>query len=467
MIDNNNNIILLSDSYKVSHKNTYPKNTTNITSYFESRVGAEFPKTVFFGLQYFMKKYLEGTVVTKEMIDAAEGILTKHMGYFNREQWDYIVERRNGKLPIRIKAVPEGTIIPESTCLMTVENTDPNCFWLPNYLETLLVQVWYPSTVATLSNFVRRDIKRFMEMTCDDLSGLPFKLHDFGFRGTSSVESAGLGGLAHLLNFQGTDTIAALTMGINYYDSGVCGFSIPATEHSNITSWTELGEVNAFENFLDQHPEGLIACVSDSYDLERAIKEYWGTRLKDKIMARNGTLVVRPDSGEPTEVVPQVIGWLMDSFGYTTNSKGFKVLPSQVRVIQGDGCTRHSIPQIMQAMVDAKQSIDNIAFGMGGGLLQKVNRDTQRFAFKCNYAVVDNEPRDVFKHPKTDPTKASKRGLLDTVRRYDRETGTDTILTIPYGTKRNGDTSLLQTVFEDGEVKRLWTLDQIRSRVTK
>lgn len=452
------NIILSSDSYKTGHHLQYPQGTENIFSYFESRVGAQFDYTIFFGLQYIMKKYLEGCIVTKEKLDVAEAICLKHMGVFDRAKWQYIIDKHNGKLPIKIKAVPEGLPIPVSNVMMTVENTDPNCYWLTNHLETLLCQVWYTSTVATLSHHVKRKIRENMLETCDTLEGLPFKLHDFGFRGVSSYESAGLGGLAHLINFSGTDTLAAIELGINYYDSGICGFSIPASEHSTMTTWTEAGEVDAFENMLDIYPEGLVACVSDSYDIERACKEYWGTKLKDKIMNRNGTLVVRPDSGDPIEMVPKVIGWLMDSFGHTVNTKGYKVLPSQVRVIQGDGCTVDSIPEIMNAMKAQKLSLDNIAFGMGGGLLQKVNRDTQRFAFKCSSAVVNGEQRDVFKRPASDPTKNSKRGRLTLVRRGSK------VITIPEGTIEYGDTELLHTVFYNGEIKRLWTLGDIINR---
>ena len=205
-----NNIILLTDSYKVGHHQQYPKGTTNVYSYFESR-GGLFPETVFFGLQYFLQTYLS-TPVTKEMIDEAEEFYAAHFGnkeLFNRAGWDYILQKYDGKLPVRIKAVPEGTVVNTSNVLMTVESTDPQCYWLTNYLETLLSQVWYPTTVATLSREMKKLITRFLEKTGDP-NLITFKLHDFGFRGVSSVESAGLGGCAHLVNFMGTDTVAAL-----------------------------------------------------------------------------------------------------------------------------------------------------------------------------------------------------------------------------------------------------------------
>lgn len=455
------NIILLSDSYKLSHYKQYPEGTTNVYSYFESRVGAKFSYTVFFGLQYFLRKYLAGRVVTKEKIEQAATIAQMHMGgeagTFNREGWEYIEEKYYGRLPIRIKAVPEGTRVPTGNVMMTIEATDPKCYWLVNYLETLLVQVWYPSVVATLSNHARDLIGEGLKLTGDP-AGLLFKLHDFGFRGVSSVESAGIGGLAHLVNFMGTDTLKAITTGMEFYDSGVCGFSIPASEHSTITSWGDQGELEAFRNMLTQYPTGLVACVSDSFDIDRACSEYWGKTLKNEVLSRDGILVVRPDSGEIVPMVLNVLNRLGGAFGTYENEKGYKVLNDKVRVIQGDGCTLETIEQVVETMVATGWSIDNIAFGMGGGLLQKIDRDTQRFAFKCSSVTVSGEERDVFKAPASDPTKNSKRGRLALVK-----TGYKRFETVQEK-DLNGRQDVLRTVFERGEVTCLDTLDAIRQR---
>lgn len=455
------NIILLTDSYKLSHYKQYPPGTENVYSYFESRVGATFPYTVFFGLQYFLRKYLSGRVVTPEKIEQAASVAKMHMGSeagtFNREGWEYIERKHNGFLPVRIKAVPEGTKVPTGNVLMTIEATDPKCFWLVNYLETLLVQVWYPTTVATISHSVRQTIKEGLRKTGGVMEGLPFKLHDFGFRGVSSVESAGIGGLAHLVNFMGTDTLAAISCGIEYYDSGVCGFSIPASEHSTITSWGEGNEVEAFYNMLVQYPTGLVACVSDSFDIDRACSEYWGKELKQEVIARDGTLVVRPDSGEIVPMVLNVLNRLGEAFDTYENEAGFRVLNDKVRVIQGDGCTPETIKEIVDAMIHNGWSIDNIAFGMGGGLLQKVDRDTQRFAFKASSITLNGNEVDVWKQPASDPTKNSKRGRLALVGSRDSfETVREDEL--------NGRTNRLRTVFERGEVTNLDTLDAIRQR---
>lgn len=455
------NIILLTDSYKLSHYKQYPADTENVYSYFESRVGASMPYTVFFGLQYFLRKYLQGRVVTPEKIKQAESVASMHMGSeagtFNREGWEYIERKYNGFLPIRIKAVPEGTKVPTSNVMLTIEALDPKCYWLVNYLETLLVQVWYPCTVATISHGVRQIIQKGLETT-GDVALLPFKLHDFGFRGVSSVESAGIGGLAHLVNFQGTDNLAALGCGMEYYDSGVCGFSIPASEHSTITSWGKDGEVDAFRNMLTQYPTGLVACVSDSFDIDNACTELWGKQLKNEVLSRDGVLVVRPDSGDIVLMVLNVLERLWNTFGGKFNNANFRVLNDKVRVIQGDGCTPETIQKVVNAMIASRWSIDNIAFGMGGGLLQKVDRDTQSFAFKCSSVVVNSEERDVFKQPKSDSAKNSKKGRLKLI-----EDDDGVIATVGEDWFPALDDKLV-TVFERGEITRLYTFDQVRAQ---
>lgn len=440
------NLLLLTDSYKITHSEQYPPKTTHVYSYFESRVGAKFDDTVFFGLQYYIKKYLTGRVVTEEKIQQAKEFAKAHLGtekHFNEAGWRHILEKHDGHLPILIKAVPEGTVVPFNNVLMTIVNTDPSCFWLTNYLETLLSMVWYPSTVATLSREVKKVIADGLEKT-----GTPgligFKLHDFGFRGSTSVESAGIGGLAHLINFMGTDTIAAITTGMEYYDSGVCGFSIPASEHSTITSWGRDCEVDAFRNMLDKYPEGLVACVSDSYDIDKACSELWGSRLRDNVLKRNGTLVVRPDSGDIVATTLRVLDVLGSRFGSFINNQGFKVLDDHVRVIQGDGCSLDTITSVIKRMIENGWSVDNVAFGMGGGLLQKVHRDTQRFAFKCSEVVVDGVHQPVFKSPATDPTKKSKAGRMKLIKPFGGDYHTVD--------ESYANPDIMQTVFENGKL---------------
>lgn len=451
------NLILLTDSYKFSHWNQYPKGTQHVYSYLESR-GGQWEETVFFGLQYILQKYLTKPITAQD-IDEAEEFSKAHFGndrQFNRAGWERILNVHGGLLPVRIKAVPEGTVVNVKNVLMTIENTDPELPWLTNYLETLLLQVWYPTTVATLSREYKKLIAASLEKT-GDIAGLPFKLHDFGFRGASSVEAAALGGAAHLVNFMGSDTVEGILMLRKHYGAAMAGFSIPATEHSTITSWGQAHEVDAFRNLLEQNPTGLVACVSDSYDIIHACRQLWGRELKDLVLSRQGTLVVRPDSGEPDLMVIAVLKALGEAFGYTYNEKKFKVLPPQVRVIYGDGIDLDMLPKILYSMRQDGWSTDNVAFGCGGALLQKVNRDTQRFAIKCSNVVIDGKDQVVFKNPVSDPGKASKKGRLALYK--DSKDGK-----FYTGKPECNCCDQLQTVYENGKLLVVDTLDQIRDR---
>lgn len=407
------NLLLLTDSYKTSHWKQYPAGTARVFSFLESR-GGKYDETTFFGLRYLLLKYLVGQVVTPTGIAQAEKIVNAHMGpgIFNRAGWEYILQKHYGRLPLIIKAVPEGTTIPNHNVLLTIENTDPACAWLVNYVETLLVQLWYPITVCTQSRHMKLEIAQAMRETGAHLSGLPFKLHDFGYRGSTSVESAGIGGAAHLVNFMGTDTMAALELAMGTYNAGMPGLSIPAAEHSTIISWGREHEQDAYENMLVQYPEGLVAVVSDSYDIYNAVRHVWGEALHDRVMSRKGTVVIRPDSGDPREVVLRLLHILGEKFGYETNAAGYKVLHPNVRLIQGDGITPETVSLILNDMILNGWSIDNIAFGSGGGLLQKMDRDTLKFAMKCSAVQVNGQWRGTLKTPVGDASKRSKAGRL-------------------------------------------------------
>lgn len=456
----NNNLILRSDSYKISHWRVYDEGTTSVYSYLESR-GGRFSETVFFGLSYYLQEYLSRPI-TIDDIDEAESRFEKHFGnkaVFNREAWEYILTEHAGYLPLRIKAVPEGSVVPTRNVLMTIENTDPKCYWLTNYVESLLLKVWYPTSVSTLSREIKKVIYSYLEKTGDP-TGLPFKLHDFGYRGVSSEESAAIGGASHLVNFMGTDTFVALEFIDHYYDMEMAGFSIPATEHSVMCQRGEEGELEMMERFLDAFGKGggypAIACVSDTYNIWRACKDYWGDKLKAKVVDLDSMLVVRPDSGDPVVVVVQVVETLNDAFGHTVNNKGFKVL-NNVRVIQGDGINLESITAILEALTVRGWSADNIAFGMGGALLQSsVNRDTQKFAIKASSYVVNGERRDYQKNPVTDAGKRSKAGRLKLVQ---DENGVYTTVS-----EDDSRQDVLVTVFENGRLYNQSTFQEIRDR---
>ncbi len=264
------NILLKTDSYKASHWLQYRPGTEYISSYIESR-GGKWDETVFFGLQIFLKEYLT-TPITQEMIDEAAEFWSAHGEPFNKDGWEYILKKHGGMLPVRIQAVPEGTVVPTSNVLVQVVNTDPKCFWLTSFLETALLRaVWYPTTVATNSYQCKKLIWNALEKSSDDPSGeIGFKLHDFGARGVSSGESAAIGGAAHLVNFLGSDTVEGILCARKYYNESMAGFSIPAAEHSTMTSWGgEEGEIDAMRNMLRNFakPGSLVAVVSDSYDI--------------------------------------------------------------------------------------------------------------------------------------------------------------------------------------------------------
>jgi nicotinamide phosphoribosyltransferase len=457
------NPLLLTDSYKTSHFRQYPPGTEQVYSYFESR-GSDpqfgFTETVFFGLQYLLDS-LAGFFFSGDDLDHAERVCQAHFGNdrcFNRHGWQHILAKHGGRLPVRIRAVPEGTVVPTHNCLMTIENTDPQCYWLTNWLETLLVQTWYPTTVATQSREMKKVLLQHLRRTGDPTT-IDFRLHDFGFRGVSSVETAALGSAAHLVNFRGTDTLPGLELLANAYAEPCGGFSIPASEHSTITSWGEAHEVDAMRNMLEQYPAGLVACVSDSFDIFRACQEYWGGELREQVMRRDGTLVIRPDSGDPATVICRVLDILGERFPTTINDQGFKVLDSHVRLIQGDGIDFHTLGGILTAVTAHGWSADNLTFGSGGGLLQKVNRDTLKFAFKCASVVVRGEQRDVFKRPVTDQGKRSKSGRMKLVRT--RTGGTTTVRTTPEN--EPGD-DLLRTVFENGALMHRTTFAEVRER---
>lgn len=459
------NLILATDSYKQSHFLQYPPEARTISAYVEARPNPFAEELIFFGLQAFLLGYLAHPIGRAD-IEEAEEVCAAHGVPFNRQGWDAILSDHGGFLPLEISALPEGTVAPSGVPLVQVENTDPRMPWLTTYIETALLRgIWYPTTVATLSGKAKRVIHAGLVRSSDDPMGqLPFKLHDFGARGVSSAESAALGGLAHLVNFQGTDTLEAILAARRFYGAkAMPGFSIPAAEHSTMTSWGRDREEAAYANMLRQFKrEGkIVAVVSDSYDLDNAVANIWGGSLKDQVLAEGGTLVVRPDSGDPVETPVRALGMLWEKFGGTTNGKGYRVLDPHVRLIQGDGMNIDSIARLVDRVIESGFAIDNIAFGMGGGLLQHVNRDTLRFAMKAN-AMRDDKGlwRDVSKTPLTDPTKGSKAGRQAVVAENGR------LVAKRLDAVAEG-ASLLQPVWRNGELLKAHSFDEVRARAEK
>ncbi|QLP98317.1 MAG: nicotinate phosphoribosyltransferase [Rhodoblastus sp.] len=455
------NILLDTDSYKASHFLQYPPGATQVSSYVESRGGA-YDGVLFFGLQAWIKAALL-TPFTQADIDEAADLWAAHGEPFNRAGWEGLLARHGGFLPLRIEALPEGTVAPTHVPLAQVVNLDPQAPWLTSYVETALLRaIWYPSTVATRSKAIQGSSPRLWKTSEDATGQLPFKLHDFGARGVSSRESAGLGGMAHLINFKGTDTATALLAARRFYGEPMAGFSIPAAEHSTITAWGESGEEAAYANMLARFggPGKLVAVVSDSWDVFHATREIWGKRLKAKVEASGGTLVVRPDSGDPETVPVEIVALLAEAFGARVNAKGYRVLNDRVRVIQGDGINERSIARILDALAARGFGADNIAFGMGGQLLQALDRDTLKFAMKASAVRFDGDWIDVAKKPATDPAKASKPGRLAVTT---RDAGLVTIRERDL----DGRPNLLAPVYETGRLLRDQSFADVRARAAR
>jgi nicotinamide phosphoribosyltransferase len=463
------NPLLMTDSYKLSHPGSYPPGTASIFSYLESR-GGRYAETTFFGLQYLLKEYMTRRI-TMDHVDEAEARWKAHGEPFPREGWERVVRAHDGRIPLRIRAVAEGSVVPVSNVLMTFETTDPDLHWMGSWWETLLMRQWYGTTVCTVDWHIAKKIRQFLIETADDPEAeLPFKLHDFGGRGVSSAESAGVGGMSHLVNFMGTDTMEGIEFARRYYGEEMAGFSIPAMEHSTVIAWGRDGggELRAFRNFVERNAalgHKIIACVSDSYDIFNAVENIWceADGMLDTVKRLGVTLVVRPDSGDPVDVNLRLLRIMERKLGMRTNAKGYKVLPTfegggMFRLIQGDGNDdEESIAKILRAMKAEGYSASNIAFGMGGGLLQKVDRDTQKFALKSSeITMADGTRHAICKTPVTDLGKRSKAGRLDLVRKEGRWQ------TVVADEPRRD--SELVTVFENGEIKREWTFKEVRAR---
>jgi len=447
------------DSYKYSHAGMFPAGTEIASATILARAPwGDLDEVVFFGLQFELAR-LAALRITQDMIDEAAPVLRAHGLALYVQGWQRIVDAHEGRLPVRIDALPEGSVVRPGVPQVRVENTDPLLWWLPSFLETRLLRaVWYPSTVASLSRAGLNVIRQMRVRTDGSDAGIAFALHDFGARGASSFESAAIGGAAHLVNAQGTDTVPALMALRNVYGADMAGYSIPATEHTIMTAEGPEGELGVMRRLLAANPTGLLAVVSDSYDLMRAVREYWGKALRAEVLGRDGTLVIRPDSGDPVEIVPDVIEALMGAFGATLTPTGYRILPPQVRVIQGDGITRTTIPLILEAMEARGLAAGNLAFGMGGGLLQQVTRDAFGYAMKTNALRVGGVWRDTFKDPITAKGgKTSARG-----RQGAFITGAGLVArrieAIPAGC------DALVPVFEDGRLLVVQRIEEVRAR---
>ncbi len=530
------NPLLLTDFYKVHHQKMYPEGMTLLYSNFtprKSRIPG-IDKVVFFGLQHFCLEYLikafnkeffnpDGSEVrfTEERDLIIEeykkhiGVDTKHI----KALWDL------GYLPIEIKAVPEGTLVPIGVPCFTIKNTHPDFAWLTNYLETLIsAMMWQPITSATIAYEYKKLLTKYALETTGSGDFVQWQGHDFSMRGMSSVESAILSGMGHLLSFTGTDTIPAIyQLESSYKAEGLIGASVPATEHSvecmNAQGTME-GEYEHTLRLVKLYPTGIVSKVSDTTDLWSYITKVL-PKCKEEVLARDGKLVIRPDSGDPVDILcginsapnlsrsvkkfsdlhhpvygegvhkfgdriltePEfkgVIELLWDLFGGTivkgNDGNEYKVLDSHIGAIYGDSITLDHAHQICQRLQAKGFASTNVVLGIGSFTYQYNTRDTFGFAMKATYGEVKVgeleslppkpiiEAREIFKDPITDDgTKKSKKGLL-VVEKSDRDGRIFCTDQVSWKTEGEG---LLQTVFKDGKLVKTTTLAEIRERLNK
>lgn len=452
--NNFRNIIINTDNYKHCHYPLYPKGTEYVSSYIESR-GGEFPVSMFVGLQAFIREYLMHPI-TLEDIDEAELTEREQGMHFNRNNWLGILNDHGGHLPVEIEAVPEGTVLPVKNVLVQVINTDPKYWWATSFFETALLRaVWYPTTIGTISWLAKQQVKEALRQTSDNEHVARAILHDYGARGVSSQESAALGGLAHLVNFHQSDTVPGILAAKKYYNAVAPSKSGPNAEHAGFCAWGRDDEVNAMRNMLQLYREhGVALLLTDTYDHEHAVKNIIGRELKQEIESFPGLVGIRPDSGDVVQVTSDTTEWLMDSFGYTVNTKGYKVLPDFLRVVQGDGVRRDTLPKVFIEMERRGLSTENAVFGMGGGLLQHCNRDTMEFGMKANAVCVNGEWRNISKTPTGDSMKHSKAGRL-ALQYVDGDYRTVSRDSIP------PEENVLRPVFRNGQLLKKWDFSEL------
>jgi len=469
------NTLLLTDVYKLGHMEQYPEGTEYTYSYLQARTAKELPKTVFFGLQYYLEEYLSKPITHADADEflavresvlgpTPEGVKTRIRDLADLGFW-----------PLSIKAVPEGEVMPVQNVLMTITNTIPGFGWCVGYVESLLLKVWNTTTVASYSLKLRELVTSYALRTCDNMAHLPFQVHDFGYRGVSSEETAGLSGAAHLLNFYGSDTVPAVPFLMKYYDATwPIALSVPATEHSVMCSYTKSGELKAFERMLELYPSGIVSIVSDTYDLWNVLTNY-ARSLRLRIKERDGKVVFRPDSGDPVKIIcgdpaapvgsPAYKGALEllgDTFGTTVNEKGYNVLDPHVGLIYGDGFFFNRFDEVLKRMQDQGWASSNLVVGIGGLLLQAHSRDELGFAIKATEGIINGKRVELFKDPVTDKKKRSHMGLLK-LHKYGRGAYFTADHQSPEA-EASADNYLVH-VFKDGEVLRRYSLDEVRQRI--
>jgi nicotinamide phosphoribosyltransferase len=483
------NPLMMIDFYKADHRRQYPEGTEMVYSNFTPRKSrqADNDNLVFFGLQYFIKEYLikqwnEGffNLPKDKVVAEYKRRMDNALGK-DSIPVEHISELHDlGYLPLVVKGLPEGTIVSPRIPVVTVYNTNPKFFWLTNYLESLMSAIlWKPSTSATLAFQYRKKFNEYAHSTVSDsdIDFVYWQGHDFSFRGMSGIEDACISAAGHLLSFYGTDTVPAIDFHELYYnansDNELIGGSVPATEHSVMCMGTQSNEIATFERLITKlYPNGIVSIVSDTWDFWQVITEYL-PKLKGKILARNGKMVIRPDSGDPVKIIigdkdatpgsPEYKGaieCMWEVFGGTITEKGYKLLDSHVGLIYGDSITLQRQKEILEGLKEKGFASFNVVLGIGSYTYEYVTRDTFGFAMKATYGKVNGEGRNIFKDPKTDDgTKKSAKGLLSV---YEINGELKLKDECSWEEEKQG---LLKTVFENGKILNEQSLAQIRKRL--
>jgi len=478
------NPLLLTDGYKLGHKEQYPQGTTKVYSNWtprKSRIKG-IDNVVFFGLQYFIKEYLIKQFTTEFFNQPKAQVVAEYKTYVDHYLGvDYDTSHIEalhdlGYLPIEIKAIPEGTEVPIRVPMFTIVNTLPEFFWITNYLETLLSNViWQPCTSATIAKQYKTILTKYAQETDkENLDFINWQGHDFSMRGMSGIESSILSGMGHALSFTGSDTLPVAVNLEKYYNADVTKElvigSVNATEHSVMCAGSKEDEIETFRRLLETYPTGILSVVSDTWDLWKVLTEYL-PQLKSEILERDGKLVIRPDSGNPVDIIcgcehenpivrKGVIELLWDEFGGTINSQGYKVLNPKIGAIYGDSITMDRATQICERLKQKRFATTNVVLGIGSFTYQYNTRDTFGFAMKATYVEINGEGRAIFKDPITDDgTKKSAKGLIQLYSENGKLTYKDEC------SIHEEQQGLLKTVFKDGQLFKEQSLQEIRERI--
>jgi nicotinamide phosphoribosyltransferase len=480
------NPLLLTDGYKVDHRRQYPEGTTLVYSNWtprKSRIEGV-NEVVFFGLQYFIKKYIIEDFEKHFFSQPKDQILKEYARRINNYLGpnevgvEHIAALHDlGYIPMIFKALPEGAVVPIRVPMFTMYNTKPEFFWLTNYFETLLsAVVWMPCTSATIARQYRKILDRYAAETSSTPDFVNWQAHDFSMRGMAGIEASLISGMGHLLSFTGTDTIPAIDVLERYYhadsDAELIGGSVAATEHSVMCMGTTEGEFDTFKRLIcDLYPKGIVSIVSDTWDLWKVLTDYL-PRLKNEISSREGRVVIRPDSGDPVDIIcgnangkteverKGVIELLWDVFGGSVNAKGYKELIPQIAAIYGDSITLQRAEEICERLKIKGFASTNVILGIGSYTYQYNTRDTFGFAMKATYGEVNGEGRAIFKDPITDDgTKKSAKGLMKITLENGAYKLTDNV---GWEDEKQGE---LVEIFCDGKMLVDWTLNEIRERM--